>query len=193
MEALFDDLGVSGLVFPLNRYTKINWERQDPRVQNELLVADVRNVYPEQNRQHTMVALSTWGTAQIKLEPGTVCRLSPRLIDFNTTKVLSSLFEIDLAWGSEEEYYDQDDSYDQHRYIPFLQLIMEPNSLGKIPTAKQFIKTENDIQRLFRDLRGLGNDVAGTLVLKASQHKAAQRILTNQLSVIWGPPGMFES
>jgi hypothetical protein len=38
-------------------------------------------------------------------------------------------------------------------------------------------------------LKSLGNDIAGSLVLKASQHKATQRILGNRLSVIWGPPG----
>ncbi|PPQ79589.1 hypothetical protein CVT26_015431, partial [Gymnopilus dilepis] len=56
VEALFDDLGVSGLVFPLSRYTKAHWTKQDTRVQEGLSVADVRNVYVSRDRQHTMVA-----------------------------------------------------------------------------------------------------------------------------------------
>ncbi len=61
VEALFDDLGVSGLVFPLNRWTKANWGQQHPRVQRELVVADVRNVYTDKNAASTMVALAHMG------------------------------------------------------------------------------------------------------------------------------------
>ncbi|KDR75650.1 hypothetical protein GALMADRAFT_248246 [Galerina marginata CBS 339.88] len=193
VEALFDDLGVSGFVFPLNRYTKASWAQQDPRVQRELFVADVRNVYLDQDRRHTMVALRTWGTGQLMFKRGLVYRLSPRYVDFNTTKVLSALFEIDLCWGAENELFGPDDDEEgelyAHHYVPFLQLIIEPHSLGTIPAAKMYIKTENTIQRLFRHLKDLGNVTAGSLVLKASQHKATQRILLNRLSVIWGPPG----
>lgn len=153
------------------------------------MVADVRNVFTDSDRLHTLVVLRTWGTAEMKFEEGAVYRLSPRLIDFNTTKVLSSLFEIDLSWGSEEYFYDND--YHPHRDVPFLQLVIEPNSLGKIAAARQYVKTENDIQNLFHELEDLGNDVAGSLVLKVSQRTATQRILSNRLSVIWGPPGNF--
>jgi len=186
VEVLFDDLGVSGLLFPLNRYTKSYWEKQDSRMQQEILVADVRNVCMDRNRQHTMVSLRTWG--RLTLKEGSVYRLSPRLVDFNTTKVLSALFEIDLTWESEKEYYG-DEGEEAHYGVPFLQLIIEPTSFGTISAAKQFAKTENDIQKLFRDLKNLGNETAGSLVLKASQHKATLRILSNRLSVIWGPPG----
>lgn len=44
VEALFDDLGVSGLVFPLNRYTKSRWQSQHPIVRKELLLADIRDI-----------------------------------------------------------------------------------------------------------------------------------------------------
>ncbi|KAF8963694.1 hypothetical protein BDZ97DRAFT_1819948, partial [Flammula alnicola] len=187
VEALFDDLGVSGLVFPLNRYTKASWGQQDPRVQRELVVADVRNVYTDQEKRGTMVALRTWGNWQVLLKAGAVYRLSSRLVDFNTTKILSALFEIDLRWSSEADMYEDEDNGPHD--VPFLQLIINPTSFGKIPSAKKYVKAENDIQKLFRDLKGLGNNVAGSLVLKASQHRATQRILSNRLSVIWGPPG----
>ena len=191
VEALFDDLAVSGLVFPLKNYARAAyWEQQDFRVQQELVVADVCNVFADSSRRNTMVTLRTWGNRQPLLKEGAVYRLSPRLVDFNTTKILSALFEIDLRWDSDQELYI-DEPYDDHRNVPFLQIIIGPNTLSKIPFAKKYIKIEGEIQKLFRDLKGLGNDVAGSLVLKASQHKATQRILANRLSVIWGPPGMI--
>lgn len=189
VEALFDDLGISGLVFPLNRWTKASWGQQHPRVQRELVVADVRNVYTDKNGASTMVALRIWGNWQMTLTPGLIFRLSQRLVDFNTSKILSALFEIDLLWESEGSLY-ADEEDDGHHSVPFLQLIMNPNSFGKIHGARKYVKTEGEIQKLFRDLKGLGNNIAGSLVLKSSQHRATQRILSNRLSVVWGPPGM---
>lgn len=186
-EALFNDLGVSGLVFPLNGFTKSNWLRQNARVQQEVLLADVRNILTDKDGQKTLIVLRTW--AEMQLEVGAVYRLSPRLVDFNTTKILSALFELDLCWGAQTEdlYYDEEQTV--HHNVPFLQLILDPNSFGSIQMAKEYVKTENGIQKLFRDLKSLNNGVAGSLVLKASQHRVTQRILSNRLSVIWGPPG----
>jgi hypothetical protein len=117
--------------------------------------------------------------------------LSSRLVDFNTTKILSALFELDLCWSSqiEELYYDEEQT--DHHNVPFLQLILDPSSFGGMHMGKEYLKTENRIQKLFRDLKDLNNETAGSLVLKASQHKATQRILSNRLSVIWGPPGAY--
>ncbi|KAF9486004.1 hypothetical protein BDN70DRAFT_902787 [Pholiota conissans] len=191
VETLFDDLGVSGLMFPLNRWTMPAWEQQNPMVQRELFVADVRNVYAKGTHK-TKVVLQIWpgGKLNTTLKVGDVYRLSPRLVDFNTSKILSTLFENDLQWESEGALWaDEDSEDDLHHDIPFLQLIAAPNSFGKIQDAKKYVKTEAGIQKLFRDLKDLGNGIAGSLVLKSSQHKAAQRILSNRLSVIWGPPG----
>ncbi|KAJ2928657.1 hypothetical protein H1R20_g8458, partial [Candolleomyces eurysporus] len=41
VEALFNDLAVSGLVIPLNRWTKANWELQHQKVQENVLLADI--------------------------------------------------------------------------------------------------------------------------------------------------------
>lgn len=188
VEALFDDLAVSGLVFPLNRYTKASWDVQHPIVQRELVVADVQNVAAE--GQLTLVTLRVWGPWQVKLEKGSHYRLSPRLVDFNTTKILSALFEHDLLCSeSPNNHYDKDREVPNHYGVPLLQLIVDPKSFGKPEYAQEYLKVENGIQKLFRNLRDLGNEVAGALVLKPSQHKATHRILTNRLSVIWGPPG----
>ena len=190
-EALFDDLGISGLVFPLNRFTKSSWLRQDPRVQREILLADVRNILTDKAGHETLIVLRTWGTSDMQFEEGAIYRLSSRLVDFNTTKILSALFELDLCWTSQTEdlYYDEEPTV--HHNVPFLQLILDPNSFGSIHMAKEYLKIENGIQKLFRDLKDLNNEIAGSLILKASQHRATQRILSNRLSVIWGPPGAY--
>lgn len=186
VEALFDDLAVSGYVFPLNRYTKPNWETQPTIVQQQLAVADVKDI--KAIGRETIVTLRIWGTWKTQFEPGVQYRLSPRFVDFNTTKVLSSLFEIDLQCETDASSNASGVAKDLVE-VPYLQLIEEPHMFGHTPMPEKSLKIEGDIQKLFRDLGGLGNVNAGSLVLKPSQHKAVQRILTNRLSVIWGPPG----
>lgn len=193
VEALFDDLGVSGLVFPLNGYTQAKWTRQDPRVQQEVWIADTTNIYMDPRGLGTTVTLRTWSTHKVPFVLGAVYRLSPRLVDFNTTKVLSALFEHDLEWKSaQDDLPPQEKEASSHGFVPFLQLILDPGSFGQVPFGEQYVKIEKDIQTTFRTLRDLGDKGAGSLVLKASQHHATKRIMANRLSVIWGPPGMFQ-
>lgn len=175
IEALYDDLSVSGLLFPLNKYTRAKWSTQNPLVQQKLLVADLRNV--EIDGQRTRVVLQTWGGSDIRLIPGRHYRLSPRLVDFNITKVLSTLLELDMRFIDNQE---------DHLEVPFLQLILDPRSFGDDPKfvhrGKEFVKVENTIQSMFRKLRELAGleHVAGSLVLKPSQHRAVQRILSSR-------------
>ncbi|PPQ97622.1 hypothetical protein CVT26_002553 [Gymnopilus dilepis] len=186
VEALFDDLSVSGLVFPLNIHTELNWSNQEKRVQRDISVADVRNIFPSRDKKHTMVALRVWNAGQPEFRKGETYRLCPRLVDFNTSKVLANLLEIDILWDCEQKVSHRDEL---HQNLPFLQLIMDSNSLGQLPMAKEYLKRGNELQNLFGELRGGGNVPAEFLVLKPSQHKAAQRILSYRLSTIWGPPG----
>lgn len=186
VEALFDDLAVSGYVFPLNRYTKAYWEAQPSVVQEQLAVADIKDI--KAIGRETIVTIRIWGTWKTQLQPGTHYRLSPRFVDFNTAKVLSSLFEIDLHYETEANV-DEGWMTRDLAQVPYLQLILEPQMFGRAPTPERSLKIEGDIQKLFKDLAELENASAGSLVLKPSQHKAVQRILTNRLSVIWGPPG----
>lgn len=193
VEVLFDDLGVSGLVFPLNKYTKPRWEQQHPSVQKYLLLADIRDIFAGGNQ--TKVAIETWGPAAcLKLEQGRLYRISPRLVDFNVTKVLTTLLELDLQCMQHD---DPDEvPVAQHRkHPPFLQLMLDPKSFGReresfiVEAENRLKKSGNAMQRLFRNLRDLDVDAARALVLKDSQNRAAQRILSNRLSVVWGPPG----
>ncbi|KAJ6631559.1 hypothetical protein B0H10DRAFT_2159817 [Mycena sp. CBHHK59/15] len=182
VEALYDDLSVSGLLFPLNRYTKAKWAAQLPAVQRKLWVADLRDIVVD--GQKTKVTIQTWGGWDIKLKAKHHYRLSPRLVDFNLTKILSTLLELDMRAASPDHSAD----------VPFLQLILNPRSFGDNPdfieAGKEFVKVENNIQSMFRTLRDLDNlgNAAGALVLKPSQHRAVQRILSSRLSVLWGPP-----
>jgi hypothetical protein len=182
-EALFDDLGVSGLMFPLNRHTKNKWNEQHPIVQNNLLVADLRDI--DIQGHQTLVTLQTWGKSNTILVQGHRYRLSPRLVDFNLAKILSTLLELDLRLDGDATTVPK---------VPFLQLITNPRSLifdeeGSSDMSKAALKTETSIQSLFRELHDLGSDSAGALILKSSQRRAARRILSQRLTVIWGPPG----
>ncbi|PPQ75118.1 hypothetical protein CVT26_008296 [Gymnopilus dilepis] len=187
VEILFDDLGVADLVFPLNSRTRDNWAKQDHSVQQELLIADVQNVCLSDDREHTMVTIRVWGTGCLEFREGKRYRLSSRLVDFNTSKILSNLLEMDILWESRERSSQIVDH--MHAGLPFLQLITDSKSLGLLPMAKQYLKAELKIQKQFCDLMDLGNVSAGSLVLKDSQHQATRQILANRLAIIWGPPG----
>lgn len=194
VEALFNDLAISGLVIPLNRWTKANWESQHQKVQENVLLTDIRNVYSANGR--LVVSLRTWGTSTRQvLVPGRCYRLSQRLVDFNTTKVLSSLFEMDLLWESSgDDAEGESVATDKDpRGVPFLQLLMDPKSFGRVALANECLKIEEATQKLFRSLRNLDVGPAGILLLKPSQHRATQRLLSNRLAVIWGPPGRLLS
>jgi hypothetical protein len=182
IEALFDDLPLAGMMFPLNKYTKGRWYSQHPDVQKSLFVADVRDMFLDGG--NTYVAIKTWGGTEIMLVPGQHYRLSPRLVDFNTPKILSTLFELDLRSEAEEP-------------VPFLQLVLDPNLFRQDSRNSQSEESLKRIRRqgvkaqsLFQQLKDLNVESAGPLILKASQHRAALHVLMNRLSVIWGPPGM---
>ena len=177
VEALFDDLAVAGTVFPF----ATNWDDQHIVVRNKLWVADIRDIVVEGTK--TKVVIRAWGQQGNEFVKGCNYRISPRLVDFNTSKSLAALFEMDLRCVGGDEvgpaHYDQ----------PLLQMILHPESFGGAEKSEALLKTENKLQSLFRGLKSLGNEAAGFLVLKSSQHSVARKILSNRLSVIWGPPG----
>ncbi|KAF7321769.1 AAA-12 domain-containing protein [Mycena kentingensis (nom. inval.)] len=183
-EAFFDDLSVSGQLFPLNRNTKGKWDAQNAVVHQKLCIADIRDVVIERNR--TRVTLQTWGRSSAILRPGTHYRLSPRLVDFNTSKVLSTLLELDIKASAEAGNIPN---------IPFLQLVVNPRSFADDTAfrakGKELVRAEGAIQSMFRALKDLDGleKPAGELMPKPSQHRAVQRILSSRLSVLWGPPG----
>ena len=190
IEALFDDLGVSGLFIPLNKNTKPRWTQQHPSVREGLLLADIRDIAPDPSLR-IRVAIKTWGDADsphLKLVPEQCYRISPRLVDFNTSKVLESLVEIDFR---KDDIAAEDP---EHGSLPFIQLLMDPKSLGRERDPETILdgqankKVGIKTQSLMKELENLtGKD--SPLVLRQSQAKAAKRILSNRLAVVWGPPG----
>jgi len=179
IEALFDDINVSGLVFPLNKFTQNRWLQQHPDVQNGLLLADLRDIVIEHNK--FKVTLWTWGRPKFVFERGKKYRISARLVDFNINKVLATLFELDLRSDGECD-------------PSFVQLITDLRSFALRQPAidsKLYLQKETKIQKLFRDFEGLDRGgIASALILKQSQQRATRRLLSNRLAVIWGPPGM---
>jgi hypothetical protein len=190
-EALFDDLALMGVVFPLNRWTRPRWDAQPGAVRRGVRIADVRDIAVD-GGAHTRVELHTWpaGAGALALIPGRRYRLSPRLVDFNVAKVLSTLLELDLRWAARAS-----GDADADGAPPFLRLISDPASLAleKGPegeaVGQAFLQKEHVIQRTFKQLADLGSGDATTLLLKPSQRHAARRMLTHRLAVIWGPPG----
>ncbi|EIN06560.1 hypothetical protein PUNSTDRAFT_24760, partial [Punctularia strigosozonata HHB-11173 SS5] len=189
-EALFDDLPVMGMVFPLNRWTRPRWDMQPARVRRSLLVADVRDITIDADGMHTRVTLCTWGERAAQPGVGRRYRLSPRLVDFNLTKALSTLLELDMRCAGEGGDDDEGDGVP-----PFVQLISDPRALAleQAPEGarlgSRFLRREHAIQRTFRERADLGTEEARTLLLKASQRQATRRILSSRLAVVWGPPG----
>ncbi|KAF7428775.1 hypothetical protein PC9H_008007 [Pleurotus ostreatus] len=183
VEALFDDLTIAGSVIPLNNFTRKRWDFQHPAVRDNLALVDLQDVSIRGRGRSkvTALTLNLWTGGTFQVEVGKKYRLSPRLVDFNITKVLATLFELDVRAGAGD--VEQPDS-------PFWQLIKNPRRLRHVNTVTDdVIQASTSIQRLFREIHDLGNESAGALMLQASQLQAAKRILSNQLSVVWGPPG----
>jgi hypothetical protein len=178
-ETFFDDLSFSGLVFPLNKTTSQKWFSHSIRFRENVAVAHVYDLGIDQGST-AVVVRAYRDKGLFKFIPGRRYRLSHRLVDFNTSKVLNTLVEIDLGCAIGEDS------------PAFMNLLCKPDA-GLYPVQKRdpSLKREQDIHRQYRELQGLGVESAGALVLKASQRKATRRILTSDLAVIWGPPGKF--
>lgn len=183
LEALFDDVSLCGAYFPLNKVTRSQWDQQHPDVLQGLRVADLIDV--EVQGTKTVIKVCTWGSYRALLKRGKKYRLSPRLVDFNLSKVLSALLELDLRTAT--------DGVDN---VPFLHIIENPHLftnrmdeewneyVGYALKEEEII--QNTVSEAFHDQ---GVQEARQLLLKPSQRNATRRILSHHLSVIWGPPG----
>lgn len=182
VEALFDDLAVFNTLFTLNNFTRNKWALQPERVRKELFVADVYDIVIRDFQ--TFVVLRTYGSADLRLKKRTIYRLSPRLVDFNITKVLSTLVDIDF----------QVPSYPGYMILPsFVQLFSDPTAFAKLASdpfsvVQESIEYEKVIHKRIYELSELAPS-AKILLLQPSQRQAFKRILKYRLSIIWGPPG----
>lgn len=183
VEALFDDLAVFNVLFPLNRFTRYKWMQQPDLVQQKLFVADIHDIVIRDFQ--TFVILRTYGHTELRLKKRMTYRLSPRLVDFNITKVLSTLVDLDFQTPSVPGYMS----------LPsFLQLFSDPRAFAKqasesFSVVQQLIEDEKVIHKRLYELSEL-TSAAKLLLLEPSQRQAFRRVLKYRLSVIWGPPGM---
>ncbi len=185
-EALFDDLGVFNCVFPLNKFNRARWTQQAKKVQQSVFVGDVADLRLQHNT--TLVVAKTFGDFNLRLKQWAYYRLSPRLVDFNITKVLTTLVEMDLKTPTHPGYMS---------LPPFLQLCSDPRGFAGHSTdnssesTKDMLEKEKTIHNALHELSSLNVDGASNLMLKHSQRRALKRVLTHRLAIIWGPPGTF--
>lgn len=182
VESLFDDLAVFNLVFPLNRFLRHRWDSQVRTVRERLFVADVHEINVRKLR--TYVVLKTFGDINLRLRLGATYRLSPRFVDFNITKTLSTLLEMDLKTPNHPGYMTMH---------PFLQLFSDPRAFARLSSSeverKIFLDASAKIHRTLKELSNLDHEEAQNLLLKKSQEQCLRHILKYRLAVIWGPPG----
>jgi hypothetical protein len=176
---------VCGLFFPLSVYTESKWEAQPKIVKDEVFIANIADIRlgtrdSEAKEPRSQAIMQTFYTGK-QLQEGALYRMSPRLIDFNLNRLLQNLVIMDF-----QDTISGED-------VPFIDLITNPRSFANSPSVCGQLeeRREKEIVRGLNDLAKLGNEHARALVLKSSQHRAAKRMMSKRLSVIWGPPGLF--
>lgn len=197
VEALFNDLLVYNLKFPLPATTRRRWDLQPREVRDNIFVVDIEDV--TLNDHGTLVICKTWGAFHLRLCPGKIYRISPRLVDFNLNKVLSTLIELDLQTPPNPPWHLIDPP------VPtYLRFIVNPRIFSTLKALhsensdsdsleKRLLEGEREVFDTYRELSCKGVKFAEKLTLMRSQRSVLRRILTHRLSVVWGPPGKFYS
>ncbi|KAG8809269.1 hypothetical protein FRC19_005339, partial [Serendipita sp. 401] len=191
-EVYFDDLSVCGLVFPLNRYTKDRWDDQHSIVKDAVTIANITDVRMSgdnnledksvnHGRPRSQAVLQTFFTGK-QLQKGVLYRISPRLVDFNFARVLLNLVAMDFQYSFSGESGES---------VPFHDLIENPPEFASSDSycGERGKRIEREVLKGLRDLAKLDVPHAKELILESSQQKAAEKLMVNRLTVIWGPPG----
>jgi hypothetical protein len=118
-------------------------------------------------------------TKKTEFKKDSIYRMSPRLVDFNFNRVLLNLVTMDF------QHTLTDDP------VPFMDLIENPSLFADSPSfcGDKERRIEKLIMTDLSDSSGIEHKDASALLLKASQRRAALRMMMKRLSVIWGPPG----
>ncbi|KAH6869217.1 hypothetical protein BKA70DRAFT_1131921 [Coprinopsis sp. MPI-PUGE-AT-0042] len=185
IEFVFDDLLLSGAAIPLGTEAGSRWERCSSQVRGKIQIVDITQVSVDE-----IVAMHIWTRSRKPLQPGQRYRLIPRLVDFITDKVLACLFECDLRWA-DARMSDSDHQLEgDHRNIPFIQFIADPASFGKNAMHEALFKVGEHIHGAYDSSMISGGKGMSLLSCGPSQYAAIQSVLSNRLTVIWGPPGL---
>src|SRR5579859_656864 len=166
-EVLFEDLLYFNSVFPL---AKAKWDSQPDTILRNIALAHPVSL------DQSMATLQLYRSSKFKLTPGDKFRLVPRLVDFNISKILRNILEVDVSARSGPK--------------PFLLRLLEnPSEVGRTIIGEDTEREERRLNVLYRQLRDLGNTDANQLVFQPSQRRAMRSILKRQVTVVWGPPG----
>lgn len=176
-ENYFDDLAFCSILFQMGGKAADQWKNQHPSAKH-LLVANIASIQAQDTgRQVALQVYPSWGA---KFREGSFYRLTPRLVDFNFTKILRALIALD--WASQGATLP-----------PFASLIQDPVSFALLESGTfgdaQDLIAEARIHSTLRQLRDLDVDGASALVFKDSQRRAVQRMIDSRLCVVHGPPG----
>ncbi|EJD55311.1 P-loop containing nucleoside triphosphate hydrolase protein [Auricularia subglabra TFB-10046 SS5] len=176
-ENYFDDLAFCSILFQLGGKAADQWKNQHPSAKH-LLVANIASIQAHDNGRQ--VALQVYPSWAAKFKEGAHYRLTPRLVDFNFTKILRALIALD--WASQGGTLP-----------PFSALIQDPVSFAHSESGTfgdaQDMQAEARIHSTLRQLRDLDVDGASALVFKDSQRRAVQRMINSRLCIVHGPPG----
>ncbi|KAH6873749.1 hypothetical protein BKA70DRAFT_1129813 [Coprinopsis sp. MPI-PUGE-AT-0042] len=190
VEFIFDDLSLCGTHIPLSKEAGERWERFPSRVRDGIQIVDISEI----SAKGSHVGMRIWKRSRKPLRKGQRYRLLTRLVDFTTHKILACLFEYDLRWSDGRMSCSERPVERDHQDIPFLQLITDPASLGKNAMHQALRSLGEEIHSVYdRLLTSCGSPNINILSCKQSQYAAAQSVLSNRLTVVWGPPGLLGS
>jgi hypothetical protein len=156
---------VCSLFFPLNRFTKVKWEEQQELVKEKCLVAKVVEIIDPKNESISQAIIQTYGKYGNWPIPGTLYRISPRLVDFNLAHTLLNLVTLDFMNTTME--------------VSFVSLVTNPQVFANKPTfgGAKALHAEETINQRFNEFSDLGVSHAAALTLKTSQRKATKRVI----------------
>jgi AAA domain len=168
----FDDLAFFNSRVPMKRE---EWARQPKAVIKNLALAQPLEFNATDARPQLVMKL--YRSSEFKLAPGDRFRMFRRFIDFNSPKILNNFLEIDKASRTENSF--------------FLKLLENPKQedCPLLGDHESSLREELRLNRMYRELRDLGNSDAKLLVFQKSQQHAMRSILKRKATIIWGPPG----
>ncbi|KAJ3060608.1 Tripartite DNA replication factor, partial [Quaeritorhiza haematococci] len=137
----------------------------------------------------------------LKLERGKRYKLLPRLIDFNTKKLVTNLIEIDMdarkklnsTTPSSSSSSSSSSSASASQLPTFLRALRDTNQFGtETPDDEDTLKSYRDDEArlftLYKELTGLNPQLEG-LSLHKSQRVAFEAVMERRMTLLWGPPG----
>ncbi|GAA94384.1 uncharacterized protein L969DRAFT_199954 [Mixia osmundae IAM 14324] len=167
----FPDLALSNARVPLTYGAAASWRSMSDEVRESVHFASIESV------DDTLVCLRTWSDPWKQPEKGSEYQVHLRLTDFSFRNILTRLMIIDIS--STQSLH------------PFVSLVSDADAFAAEPSfggSADELAREAQMSSLFTALKGLRPDIA-RVAFQPTQRRAFRRMLTNRLSVVFGPPG----